>query len=104
MLSPAQELETPRKGCCPYCRGSGDDPGRKPLTPLQIRLMEWIHLFVKANRGVMPTLGEICIAFNWRSLSTAHEHVQNLIAKGFLVKLPGMQNTRRSFDLVDVPE
>ncbi len=60
-------------------------------------ILEFISQFMQKN-GYAPTLGEICDGLGLRSPATAHEHIQNLIDKGFLKKTEG---ARRGLEVVD---
>lgn len=53
------------------------------LTRKQRELMDYLTDFIRRN-GYSPTYEEIAERFGYRSLSTVHEHVRNLVGKGVL--------------------
>ena len=72
------------------------------LTKKQALIMEFIRSYLSAH-GVSPTYREIMTALGLSSVSAVAEHIDNLVAKGVLRKLPG---TARSLEIVtpDHPE
>jgi repressor LexA len=54
-------------------------------TKKQQELLQFIDGYVKGN-GYGPTYREVMRALGYKSVSTVATHVDNLIAKGFLVK------------------
>lgn len=72
------------------------------LTKKQALIMEFIRDYLSAH-GVSPTYREIMTALGLSSVSAVAEHIDNLVAKGALRKLPG---TARSLEIVtpDHPE
>ena len=64
--------------------------------------MEFIRSYLSTH-GVSPTYREIMTALGLSSVSAVAEHIDNLVAKGVLRKLPG---TARSLEIVtpDHPE
>src|SRR3954469_10241066 len=59
----------------------------KELTERQQQILRFIQ--GKASAGLVPTLREIAAHFRFRSPNAALAHVQALLAKGVLKKLPG---------------
>ena len=57
-------------------------------TKKQRIMLDFIDGFVKGN-GFSPTLREIMQALGYKSVSTVAKHVDNLIARGWLVKRDG---------------
>lgn len=72
------------------------------LTKKQALIMEFIRDYLSAH-GISPTYREIMTALGLSSVSAVAEHIDNLVAKGALRKLPG---TARSLEIVtpDHPE
>lgn len=56
---------------------------RDPLTPKQYRLIAFIGDYTERH-GYPPSFGEIGAEFEYRSISTVHEHIKNLVRKGYL--------------------
>jgi SOS-response transcriptional repressor LexA len=56
---------------------------RAPLTPKQHRLVVFTADYTDQH-GYPPSFDEIGAEFEYRSISTVHEHVHNLVRKGFL--------------------
>ena len=57
-------------------------------TKKQKVMLDFIDGFVK-GRGYSPTLREIMQALGYKSVSTVAKHVDNLIARGWLIKRDG---------------
>ena len=57
-------------------------------TKKQKVMLDFIDGFVK-GRGYSPTLREIMQALGYKSVSTVATHVDNLIARGWLIKRDG---------------
>lgn len=57
-------------------------------TKKQKILLDFVDAFVE-NHGFSPTLREIMHALGYKSVSTVAKHVDNLIARGWLVKRDG---------------
>lgn len=57
-------------------------------TKKQKILLDFVDSFVKSN-GYSPTLREIMRPLGYKSVSTVAKHVDNLIARGWLVKRDG---------------
>ena len=72
------------------------------LTKKQALIMEFIRDYLSTH-GVSPTYREIMTALGLSSVSAVAEHIDNLVAKGALRKLPG---AARSLEIVtpDHPE
>jgi len=51
-------------------------------------MLDFIDGFVK-GRGYSPTLREIMQALGYKSVSTVAKHVDNLVARGWLIKRDG---------------
>lgn len=56
-----------------------------PLTKRQKQILDYIHVYCEEN-SYAPTLDEIKKNFSLRSISTVHEHIENLKRKGYLKK------------------
>ena len=65
-------------------------------TKKQKIMLDYIDGFVKSN-GYSPTFREIMQALEYKSVSTVAKHVDNLIARGWLVK---RENEARSLEVV----
>lgn len=65
-------------------------------TKKQKIMLDFIDGFVKSN-GYSPTLREVMQALGYKSVSTVAKHVDNLIARGWLVK---RDNEARSLEVV----
>jgi repressor LexA len=83
---------------CPRC-GYQLAQAPKPLTKCQATLLAYIRTFI-GEKGYAPTYTEIAEACGYRSLSTVHEHLQNLERKGHITR---RYNEERSIALVDAP-
>lgn len=57
-------------------------------TKKQKIMLDFVDEFVKAH-GYSPTLREIMHALDYKSVSTVAKHVDNLVARGWLVKRDG---------------
>ena len=57
-------------------------------TKKQKMMLDFIDGFIKGT-GYSPTLREIMQALGYRSVSTVAKHVDNLIARGWLIKRDG---------------
>lgn len=57
-------------------------------TKKQKIMLDFIEGFVRGN-GYSPTLREIMRALDYKSVSTVAKHVDNLIARGWLIKRDG---------------
>lgn len=58
------------------------------LTKKQALIVEFLHDYL-ATHGVSPSYREIMTAFGLSSVSAVAEHIDNLVAKGVLRKIPG---------------
>ena len=67
------------------------------LTKKQIALLNFIDEFTKEN-SISPTYREIMAGLNLSSVSAVAEHIDNLVEKGVIKKVPG---AARSLELVD---
>jgi repressor LexA len=81
---------------CPRC-GYQLAQAPKPLTKCQATLLTYIRTFI-GEKGYAPTFTEIAEACGYRSLSTVHEHVQNLERKGHITR---QYNEQRGIALVE---
>ncbi len=76
------------------------------LTPRQKEVLDFIQSYIKTH-GVGPTLTEIDKQFHMGSASAAHQHVEALLRKGFLKKLPNQARAismnEHAIDFQDVP-
>ena len=61
------------------------------------KTLEYIAQYIHRH-GYSPTLKEIAEAIGFRALSTAHEHIQSLLLKGYLKRSDGV---KRGLDIVD---
>ncbi len=67
------------------------------LTKKQALIIEFITDYTNSH-GVSPTYREIMSALGLSSVSAVAEHIENLIKKGALRKVPG---TARSLEVID---
>lgn len=67
------------------------------LTKKQIALLNFIQDFTEEN-GISPTYREIMAGLELSSVSAVAEHIDNLIEKGVIKKVPG---AARSLELID---
>ena len=58
------------------------------LTKKQALIVEFLHDYLAAH-GVSPSYREIMTALGLSSVSAVAEHIDNLVAKGVLRKIPG---------------
>lgn len=68
------------------------------LTKKQTLIIDFISDYM-STRGVSPTYREIMTALGLSSVSAVAEHIDNLVAKGALRKVPG---TARSLEVLDI--
>lgn len=68
------------------------------LTKKQALIIEFINDYT-GTRGVSPTYREIMTALGLSSVSAVAEHIDNLVAKGALKKVPG---AARSLEVIDL--
>lgn len=68
------------------------------LTKKQALIIEFIKDFT-SRQGESPSYREIMSALGLSSVSAVAEHIDNLVAKGALKKIPG---TARSLEVVDL--
>ena len=69
----------------------------KKLTKKQLAVLEYIGDFTEAQ-GYSPSYREIMAGLGLTSVSAVAEHVDNLVAKGVLRKVPG---AARSLEILD---
>lgn len=69
------------------------------LTIIQMRVYNFVRSSIETNH-CPPTEREIASHFGWRSSNAAHEHIDRLIQKGLLRRLP---NSARGVRLVELP-
>ncbi len=67
------------------------------LTKRQKEIFEFIKFFYKSNK-MSPTLKEIQRYLNLRSVSTVHQHIEQLCKKGYIFK---DLNKRRGLQVID---
>lgn len=67
------------------------------LTKKQALIIDFINEYT-ATRGVSPTYREIMTALGLSSVSAVAEHIDNLVKKGALRKVPG---AARSLEVID---
>lgn len=70
---------------------------KNKLTKKQSLIIEFITEFTD-RQGVSPSYREIGTALNLKSVSAVAEHIDNLVAKGALKKVPG---AARSLEVID---
>lgn len=68
---------------CHHCGAPLWAEREKPLTRKQARLYAYLTKY-RAKHGCAPSLQEIAEQFGYRSLSTVHELLGHLEAKGYL--------------------
>ena len=61
------------------------------------KTLEFIAQYIHRH-GYSPTLKEIAEAIGFKALSTAHEHIQSLLLKGYLKRSDGV---KRGIEIVD---
>lgn len=69
---------------------------RAPLTPKQRRLLDFLQAYTQQH-GHAPSFEEIREAIGVASVSSAHEHVQNLVQKGYIRR---EHNLSRSIQII----
>ncbi|MDR0591033.1 MAG: hypothetical protein LBG75_00475 [Candidatus Nomurabacteria bacterium] len=69
------------------------------LTKKQQAVLDFIKQFL-AERGYSPSYREVCAGLEVKSISTVAEHIDNLVAKGYLAKKDG---SARSLEPVEQP-
>lgn len=84
----------PEQVRCPAC-GQPTTFVRRPLTRRQRELVDFIATY-EGERHIFPTFVELAKAFQFRSLATVHEHITNLVHKGWIVRV-GTRYSRRPF-------
>lgn len=67
------------------------------LTKKQMLILDFIAGFMAENDS-SPSYREIAAGLNLSSVSSVAEHVENLVDKGFLKKVPG---AARSLEIID---
>jgi SOS regulatory protein LexA len=78
------------------------------LTKRQKQIFDYLKKFIK-EKGYSPSLEEIGRHFRLSSLSTVHQHLENLRAKGYLEKLKNqprsieISNKKKPGNLVEIP-
>lgn len=68
------------------------------LTKKQTLIIDFINEYMTSH-GVSPTYREIMTGIGLSSVSAVAEHIDNLVAKGVIIKAPG---TARSLEVVDI--
>ena len=68
------------------------------LTKKQALIIDFIKEFTD-REGNSPSYREICSALGLSSVSSVAEHIDNLVAKGALKKVPG---AARSLEVIDI--
>ncbi len=71
------------------------------LKPREAKILEYMRAIVK-QQGYPPTVREICQACGIKSTSTVHKDIENLVAKGYLLK--DKSKTRALVVVDDEPE
>ncbi len=67
------------------------------LTKKQLALLDFIEKFTKEH-NISPTYREIMSGLELSSVSAVAEHIDNLVEKGVIKKIPG---AARSLELID---
>ena len=67
------------------------------LTKKQLAVLNFLEAFTEEN-GYSPSYREIMTGLNLSSVSAVAEHIDNLVAKGVLKKVPG---AARSLEVLD---
>jgi len=67
-------------------RPSAAEWSRPPLTRKQRQILDYIEGYVDSHRGVSPSYEEIAEGLSYSSLATVHEHITNLVDKGYLTR------------------
>jgi repressor LexA len=80
----------------PLCPGCLARQTQRPLTKRQAEVLLYLEDYSEQHR-YMPTVEEIARYFGFRSLATVHEHLENLVAKGKIVR---RFNEARSIQIV----
>ena len=76
------------------------DSAKAPnLTVIQMRVYNFIRSAIEKDH-CPPTEREIAGHFGWRSSNSAHGHIEALMRKGLLTRLP---NSARGIRLVELP-
>ena len=65
----------------------------KELTARQAQIFKWIK--DKINRGVPPTVREICDHFGWSSTNAGTGFLRQLESKGYIYRIPGKSRNIR---------
>jgi SOS-response transcriptional repressor LexA len=78
---------------CEHCGGIRGASSR-PLTRKQSALYDFLYDEIN-TRGIAPSFEEIARAFNYASLATVHEHLDNLERKGWIKR---RYNTSRAIE------
>jgi SOS-response transcriptional repressor LexA len=71
------------------------------LTKKQQQVLEFIGLFL-AEHGYSPSYREIMTGLELKSISSVAEHIDNLVAKGVLLKKAGSARSLEPVDLTTV--
>jgi len=82
---------------CPNCGCLIDATVRKPLTERQREVLHFLTVRIRMD-GIAPTFAEIAAAFDFKSMSTVHEHLKNLELKGRIRRAPAQQ---RGIEIVE---
>lgn len=67
------------------------------LTKKQLALLNFLQDFTEEN-GISPTYREIVAGLGYSSVSVVAEHIDNLVEKGVIRKVPGAS---RSLEILD---
>lgn len=70
---------------CPRCGHTVTPRAPKPLTKRQHEVMAYLRTYI-TEHGFAPSHEEIAKAFGYRTLSTVHEHLSHLEAKGHITR------------------
>lgn len=68
------------------------------LTKKQTLIVDFINNYT-AEHGISPTYREIMSGLGLSSVSAVAEHIDNLVAKGVILKSPG---AARSLEIIDI--
>jgi repressor LexA len=71
----------------------------REMTPLQQQVYDFIRAQIETQH-CPPTMGEIAARFSWKSQNAAWSHVDALLRKGLLTKVP---RCARGLRVVELP-
>lgn len=71
---------------------------RKPLTPIQRRVLHYIRSYAKSN-GYPPTRQEITNHFGWTGRNGAQQHLELIEKKGYIELTPAISRGIKVLDM-----